>query len=49
MIESLERAVEDLAVANNKLLLLIGGPNSGKSDLLRQFSKRRDLIILNND
>jgi hypothetical protein len=47
MIDSLERVVEDLVVVNSKLLLLIGAPNSGKSDLLQQFAKRRDLKILN--
>jgi hypothetical protein len=47
MIQSLDRVVEDLVVVNSKLLLLVGPPNSGKSDLLRQFAKRRDLRILN--
>lgn len=47
MIESLERVVDDLAVVNSKLLLLIGAPNAGKSDLLRQLAKRRHLHILN--
>jgi len=47
MIDALERVVEDLVVVNSKLLLLIGAPNSGKSDLLRQFAKRKDLKIMN--
>ena len=47
MIEALERVVDDLAVVNSKLLLLIGAPNSGKSDLLRQLAGRRKLHILN--
>lgn len=47
MIQSLDRFVEDLAVVNSKLLLLIGPPNSGKSDLLGQLGRRRQLKILN--
>lgn len=47
MIEALERVVDDLAVVNSKLLLLIGAPNSGKSDLLRQLAGRRKVHILN--
>lgn len=47
MIDALERVIEDLAVMNSKLLLLIGPPNSGKSDLLRQLAQRRQLKILN--
>lgn len=47
MIEALERFVDDLAVVNSKLLLLIGAPNSGKSELLRQLAERRELHILN--
>ena len=47
MIDALESVVDDLAVVNSKLLLLIGAPNSGKSDLLRQLAGRRKLKILN--
>lgn len=47
MIQSLDRFVEDLVVVNSKLLLLIGPPNSGKSDLLGQLARRRQLQILN--
>ena len=36
MIQALDLVVEDLAVVNSKLLLLIGPPNSLKSDLLGQ-------------
>ena len=32
---------------NSKLLLLIGPPNSGKSDLLGQLAQRRELKVLN--
>ena len=47
MIESLERIVADLETVNSKLLLLIGAPNSGKSDLLHQLADRRQLKMLN--
>lgn len=47
MIDALERVVDDLAVVNSKLLLLIGAPNSGKSELLRMLAERRKLHILN--
>ncbi|KIC46752.1 MULTISPECIES: BREX-3 system P-loop-containing protein BrxF [unclassified Ruegeria] len=46
MISSLERVVDDLVVVNSKLLLLIGAPNSGKSDLLCQLANRRQQQIL---
>ncbi|XAT59944.1 BREX-3 system P-loop-containing protein BrxF [Rhodobacteraceae bacterium Araon29] len=46
-VSSIERVVEDLAVMNSKLLLLIGAPDSGKSNLLGELAKRRQLKILN--
>jgi hypothetical protein len=47
MIEKLDRLVEDMSGLNSKLVLLIGPPRSGKSDLLAQLSARRQARVLN--
>ncbi len=47
MIEKLDHLVDDLTSLNNKLVLLIGPPRSGKSGLLAQLSERRDTPVLN--
>jgi len=47
MIDALDRLVEDISKLNSKLILLIGPPRSGKSDLLGQLSARRQTKVLN--
>ena len=47
MIEKLDQLVDDITSLNNKLVLLIGPAQSGKSDLLAQLSERRDTPVLN--
>jgi hypothetical protein len=47
MIDALDRLVEDISRLNSKLILLIGPPRSGKSNLLGQLSARRQVPILN--
>ena len=46
MIERLEKLVDDIASLNSKLVLLIGPPRSGKTALLGQLSKRRNVPVL---
>jgi chloramphenicol 3-O-phosphotransferase len=47
MLEKLDCLVEDISSLNSKLVLLIGPPRSGKSNLLRQLSERRQTRVLN--
>jgi hypothetical protein len=47
MINELDRLVEEISCLNSKLALLIGPPRSGKSNLLRQLSERRQARVLN--
>lgn len=47
MIERLEKLVDDINSLNSKLVLLIGPPRSGKTALLAQLSKRRNVPVLN--
>lgn len=47
MIDKLDRLVEDITTLNSKLVLLIGPPRSGKSDLLARLSDRRKARVLN--
>ena len=47
MIEKLHSLVEDISDLNSKLVLLIGPPRSGKSNLLRQLAARRQVYVLN--
>ena len=47
MIERLDDLVNDITSLNSKLVLLIGPPQSGKSELLSGFSERRNASILN--
>jgi hypothetical protein len=46
MIEKLDNLVEDISGLNSKLILLIGPPRSGKSDLLGQLAERRQARVL---
>lgn len=46
MIEKLDRLVEDISGLNSKLVLLIGPPRSGKSNLLGQLAARRQARVL---
>ncbi|UPY39370.1 BREX-3 system P-loop-containing protein BrxF [Sediminicoccus sp. KRV36] len=42
----LDRLVDDIASLNSKLVLLVGPPRSGKTDLLAQLSERRNVPVL---
>jgi len=46
MIEKLHGLVEDISGLNSKLVLLIGPPRSGKSNLLGQLAARRQVRVL---
>ena len=46
MIGELDHLVEDISGLNSKLVLLIGAPQSGKSNLLRQLAVRRQVRVL---
>ena len=46
MIEKLDHLVDDISGVNSKLILLIGPPRSGKSDLLGQLAERRQARVL---
>ena len=46
MIEKLNRIVDDVSDINSKLVLLIGPPKSGKSNLLGQLAGCRDVRVL---
>jgi hypothetical protein len=46
VIDELDQLVEDITSLNSKLVLLIGPPLSGKSNLLEQLAVRRQARIL---
>jgi hypothetical protein len=46
VIDMLDRLVDDIASLNSKLVLLVGPPRSGKTQLLAQLSARRNLPVL---
>lgn len=46
MLDSLEKLVSEVSALHSKLILLIGGPQSGKSALLDALGSKRDLIPL---
>ena len=46
MIDKLDQLVEDIAGLNSKLILLIGPPRSGKSNLLGKLAERRHARVL---
>ncbi len=47
MIEQLDRLVADISGLNTKLVVLIGSPGAGKSQLLRQLAARRKAAVMN--
>lgn len=47
MIDKLDCLVEDISGINSKLILLIGPPRSGKSNLLEHLAMRRQARVLN--
>lgn len=47
MLEKLDQVVDEIGSLNSKLILLIGPPRSGKTRLLNDLGKRRQLPILN--
>jgi hypothetical protein len=47
MNEHLNSLVDDLATLNNKLILIIGGPQSGKTALLRSLARQRGAQVFN--
>ena len=46
MLEKLDSIVDDISSINTKLILLIGPPGSGKSNLLGQLAERRRASVL---
>ncbi len=46
MLETLDRIVEDISGRHHKLVLLIGPPGLGKSNLLGQLAERRKARVL---
>lgn len=46
MIENLHGIVQDISGINSKLVLLIGPPRSGKSNLMGQLAARRQVRVL---
>ncbi len=46
MLDSLEKLISEVSALNSKLILLIGGPHSGKSALLNALGSKRDLTPL---
>jgi hypothetical protein len=46
MLDSLEKLISEVSALHSKLILLIGGPHSGKSALLNALGSKRDLTPL---
>jgi len=46
LIEALNQRVEDVATLNSKLILLVGAPRSGKTELLKALAERRQLGVV---
>lgn len=47
MIERLERLVDEVGALQSKLVMLIGPPNAGKTELLHSLAKRKGVTPLN--
>lgn len=47
MLERLDRCVDDAAGLNSKLILLIGEPGCGKTNLLKTLAVRRHMTVVN--
>jgi hypothetical protein len=47
MIKKLERLVDEISAVHSKLILLIGDPRSGKTALLTDLAKNRQVTMLN--
>lgn len=47
MIEALEQLVDDIGALHNKLIVLIGVPGSGKTQLLGRLAKSRNTLPMN--
>lgn len=45
-LERLERLAKDIGAFHSKLILLVGAPHSGKTDLLAAFAQRVDAQVL---
>ena len=46
VIDKLERLVDEVSALHSKLILLIGGPQSGKTALIEAYGSKRDLTPL---
>jgi ABC-type uncharacterized transport system ATPase subunit len=47
VIDALERLVDDIGALHNKLIVLIGSPGSGKTQLLGKLGKKRNTSPMN--
>jgi hypothetical protein len=47
VLERLDQLVDEIGSLNRKLILLIGPPRSGKTRLLNDLAKRRQIAVLN--
>lgn len=47
MLEQLDQLVNEISALHSKLILLIGPPGSGKTNLLADLAGRRDMQVMN--
>jgi len=47
VLEKLEQLIDEIGALNNKLVLLIGPPNAGKTALLHSLAKNKGVMPLN--
>jgi len=47
MLEELDRLVDEIGSVHSKLILLVGAPRTGKTALLCELAKRRNVSLLN--